>query len=145
MKGCFQRKETWAAWGKVPKYPSFPKNYGTSCPRSPSLFDLLSSLLETNNINQRWGVQGSPVSTSLSDLKKSQLTIRKLVSRSAHAGGCDNMSSVSQHPAHKSLRSQKIMWKTEAEMQLYGCCRAQLWVTWGGNCLAQGMPLQIDN
>lgn len=51
MKGYFQRKNSSAAWGKVLKYPwlsSLPENCDVSHPKSPSLFDLLSSLLKRN-------------------------------------------------------------------------------------------------
>ena len=90
-KGYIQRKKTRAVWGRVLKYPclcSFPENYGILCPKSPSRFDLLSSLLETQDLKQRQGVQGSPASKSLSDTEKSQLTIMRLGSRPVHAVAC---------------------------------------------------------
>lgn len=90
---------------------------GISCPKSPSLFDLLSSLLQTHNINQGRSVQGSPVSSSWSVREKNQLTVTKLGSRPVHAGNYDYVLQpvpwIFQQPLYKILRQLKIMWKTK--------------------------------
>lgn len=71
-------------------------------------------------------MQGSPVSSSLSDAAKTQLAVTNLSSRSMHAGHCHyvskSVSQISQHLLLKTHKQMKIMWKRVR--------KAAAWILW---------------